>query len=174
MYIYLTDFSWLAGEYEKSGDGTKRYRRMAELKSVELVFERAKSDLGLKENCKIVRDEKGKPHIEGAELYISISHSQSMAAVALSEKPVGIDIQVLSEENKKITERFFSDDEKEIIKNADNKKEAFTAVWTVKEANFKLCGDYRKRCEHMLRLKTDKYVLSAVGENAENAKLFIL
>ena len=76
MYIYLTDFSWLTGEYEKKGDGTKHYRRMAELKSVELVFERAKSDLGLKENCKIVRDEKGKPHIEGAELYISISHNQ--------------------------------------------------------------------------------------------------
>ena len=174
MYIYLTDFSWLTGEYEKDGDGTKRYIRTAELKSVELVFERAKSDLGLNENCKIIRDEKGKPHIEGAELYISISHSQSVAAVALSKKPVGIDIQVISEENKKITERFFTDDEKEKIKNADSKKEAFTAVWTVKEANFKLYGDYRKTCKHIFSVCTGEYVMTAVGENAENAELFIL
>lgn len=87
-------------------------------------------------------DPSGKPHLQTQdcstkEMQISISHSHDYSAIAISDKKIGIDIEILKEKILKITPKFMNllhldglvDDEK--IKKA-------TVVWGIKESVFKI------------------------------------
>ena len=84
----------------------------------------------------------GKPYFEGAgEPYFNISHAGGYAAIAISDREVGIDIQ--NRRNTKTVEmadRFFSKDEKTAVR-ADETGDLFFRLWTRKEALGKCTGD---------------------------------
>ena len=65
----------------------------------------------------IVRGERGKPLVKGAgELFVSVSHSGAYLVCALSELPVGIDVQEERGGNLgKITGRYFSEEEQAYV-----------------------------------------------------------
>ena len=82
----------------------------------------------------------GKPYIkELPEFYYSLSHSGEYAALVIDEYPVGIDIEETKERSRKLAERFFSDEEKEVLLNQWS-DEAFTRFWTRKESFLKATG----------------------------------
>ena len=80
----------------------------------------------------------GKPLL-GGELFVSLSHSHGVAAAAISDRPVGIDIELwspLSEVNRRVLDRFFPSEETEAAKS-DLSGVEFCRFWTRREAAFK-------------------------------------
>ena len=92
-------------------------------------------------------DEKGKPYIPGDPRHLSISHTSGMAAVALSNDPIGIDIQEATEKLQHIARKFVNQNEWSII-GEDPDMKHLQVIWGCKEAMFKLYGkggvDFRK------------------------------
>ena len=92
------------------------------------------------ENFKIIKGEKGKPHLENSELYFNISHCKYGAAVAVSRSPVGIDVQEIEEYREGVAKRVFSEEEIRYTENSENQAKTFTRLWTLKEAAAKCDG----------------------------------
>lgn len=96
------------------------------------------------ENCDISFDTNiyGKPFLRNnLSVHFNVSHSQNMIAVAISNKPVGIDIEYTKNVNLEIARRFFNESEIEYIKTssqATNRR--FIEIWTKKEAYLKYLG----------------------------------
>ena len=84
----------------------------------------------------ILRTAEGKPYIEGNPVYFSKSHKKTRAAFAISDKPVGIDMEVLTgRERNSILQRFSERERSEISCERD-----FLNHWTAREAFVKLYG----------------------------------
>ncbi len=82
-------------------------------------------------------NEFGKPYAENVDLYFSVSHSEDVVICAVSERPVGIDVEKIRVVRFKTAERFATAQELEYIgENA----ERFFEIWTLKEAYFKCIG----------------------------------
>lgn len=75
-------------------------------------------------------------------LHFNISHSENFAAIVISRKKVGIDIEYLSEDFKfsDLLPDIFNDNERLIIQNAPDKKRTFYTLWTRKESFVKALG----------------------------------
>lgn len=83
-------------------------------------------------------DEKGKPYFTSA--YVSISHSGSLWACALSDAPCGVDIQRKQNVRfDKLAARYFTDSEAARV--LAEGQDAFFEIWTAKEAYAKLTGE---------------------------------
>ena len=82
--------------------------------------------------------ENGKPYVEGDPLFFSISHSKNTAVFALSDKPVGIDLEFIDGKRKveSIISRFTDREKSEIKGNLP----LFYENWVVKEAYIKFIG----------------------------------
>ena len=83
----------------------------------------------------------GKPEVEG--LYFNLSHSGSMVVCAVSEKPVGCDIEKCKTAPKKVAEHFFGQRELDYLKElkGDDYDRAFFRLWTMKESYVKMTGE---------------------------------
>ena len=86
-------------------------------------------------------DEHGKPKVEGLEF--SLSHSGNLVLCAVSEEPVGCDIERLREAPKGVAERYFSDAEQAYLSrfSADEYDRKFFRIWTMKESYVKMTGE---------------------------------
>jgi 4'-phosphopantetheinyl transferase len=75
-------------------------------------------------------------------LHFNISHSENFAAIAISRKKVGLDIEFLSKDFKftNLLPDIFNDDERLVIQNAADKRNIFYTFWTRKEAFVKALG----------------------------------
>ena len=86
----------------------------------------------------------GKPMLTGAPYYFNISHSGGLCALALSDLPVGIDLQNLSAfdlvpDTDRFAKRFLAPDEREVFLQEPT-REQLCRLWTRKEALAKLLG----------------------------------
>lgn len=90
------------------------------------------------ETIQFGRDSNGKPYVEGADFYINYSHSGRFAAAAVSEYPVGIDIEDLNRKKTNAAIKFATDAEKKYIGDSAEK---YLTIWTLKEAHFKCTGE---------------------------------
>jgi phosphopantetheine--protein transferase-like protein len=75
--------------------------------------------------------------------YFSISHCKAGIAVAIDDKPIGIDIEGIRHADAELIERVMSEKEKSQITNHQSPIEtarAFTRLWTQKEAIVKAQG----------------------------------
>lgn len=88
----------------------------------------------------ISRTEKGAPitHIKG--LYVSGSHTEGCCAAVASLKPVGIDVEPIAPLREKVAMRMYSDKERQWMYAQPDQDEAFTLLWTLKEAYGKMLG----------------------------------
>ncbi len=82
-------------------------------------------------------DSLGKPYAANADIFFSISHSGTLAVCAVSDLPVGADIEEISEKPLRILGKFACVSEKEFIGSDAGRA---TLVWTLKEAYFKAKG----------------------------------
>ena len=87
---------------------------------------------------KIERNEHGKPMMDG--LFFNISHSGDYIAVATGDYPVGIDVETKSDQDLKITRRFYSEEEQRAVRTAADPQKEFRRLWTRKEAYVKCTG----------------------------------
>ena len=86
-------------------------------------------------------NENGKPYFENGPFF-SISHCTEAIAVAVSDEPVGIDIESIRHADLSLIERVMSKDESERLKVKDERMRdrLFTRLWTQKEAIVKAQG----------------------------------
>src|SRR5690606_19129464 len=80
----------------------------------------------------------GKPCIPNSGLHFSISHSFSYVAAVMSDKPVGVDVQVFTDKIARLQQKFLSAGEQAFFQNDPRQ---LTLAWTAKEAAFKWFGE---------------------------------
>jgi 4'-phosphopantetheinyl transferase len=88
-------------------------------------------------------DEFGKPHVSNKEkIHFSISHSHEWVVCAVSNTPVGIDVEKIHKHDPGIAKRFFHEKECEYIESLpdSSKDNAFFELWTLKESYIKAIG----------------------------------
>lgn len=84
-------------------------------------------------------NEHGKPYWENGP-HFSISHCNQGIAVAVNDKPVGVDIEAIRRADKDLIKRVMYAREQEQIAQATEPDRAFTRLWTQKEAIVKWRG----------------------------------
>ena len=131
----------------------------------------------------------GKPYITThPNVHFNISHTDGYCAVAVSDVPIGVDIQriepELSDGKKAIIKRFFSEPEREFYGLSEETPSLFYRLWTAKESMVKCTGKGlsqgirrfavptffdRCRCEDMFltALDTDEYAMTVCSFNDE-------
>jgi len=95
----------------------------------------------------ICKSEFGKPYLRDyPNVYYNISHTKGVIVCAVSNKPVGVDIERIKKFNHRIVERFFTQNEQNyILSMKENQNERFTEIWTMKEAYVKWLGTGMKK-----------------------------
>lgn len=86
----------------------------------------------------LYKDEFGKPHLIGAPWHISLSHTSGWAAAVLHRtRPVGIDIEPIRDQFRRVVPRVLSEAE---IAHAAGEPSRLAVYWCAKEALYKLYG----------------------------------
>ncbi|MGJ0510379.1 MAG: 4'-phosphopantetheinyl transferase family protein [Methylocystis sp.] len=90
----------------------------------------------------------GKPYLidPPRDLRFSMTHTRSMVAVAVTEGvEIGVDVEPANRraESMKLAERFFASEETALLRalEGDSRRDAFFAIWTLKEAVVKATGE---------------------------------
>ena len=96
---------------------------------------------GITENPIFEYNEHGKPSIVGhPEIFFNLSHCKEAAACAISDRPVGIDVESFRTFKDSLVRYTMSDDECQRIFSAERPEVEFIRLWTMKEAALKLIG----------------------------------
>lgn len=105
-----------------------------------LLLERVFSRHGISSDS-LRLNEQGKPEID--DLCFNLSHSSELVACAVSERPVGCDVEQQKKAPENVAEHFFSEGEKKYLKKFQGGKydEEFFRLWTMKESYMKLTGE---------------------------------
>ena len=115
----------------------------------------------------------GKPFILGRpDIHFSFSHSGNVALCALSDQPVGVDVEVPRKITPSLVSYTMNDREQEQINASADPALRFLYFWTRKEALLKLTGEgIRNDMKHVLSesgkyhfetVKTNSYLFSVV------------
>lgn len=76
-------------------------------------------------------------------LHFSLSHSGNIALAAISDSPIGADVEEIGNFNPDICKRFFTKKERDSIMrqcDEESRKEMFFRIWTLKESYVKMTG----------------------------------
>lgn len=105
------------------------------LKSYELLQEL------LGDRCKpvFVYNSYGQPQLDKGP-YFSISHCKAGIAVAVSDRPVGVDIEAIRQAKSGLIAKTMNAEEQAMIARAADADKMFTQLWTRKEAYLKMIG----------------------------------
>lgn len=127
------------------------------------------------ENIVLERDANGKPYLKNELVHFNISHSESLVAVAVSDRDVGVDLEKIRDVNVKLVDRYFTKKEREYISvNLPDWQTRFFEVWTKKEAILKMSGVglrvklnelETEDCTTVKTFNLDGFVLSVCGED---------
>ena len=86
--------------------------------------------------------EHGKPSIIGHEdIHFNLSHCKTAVACAISDKPIGIDIESIRLAKETVIRYAMNDAETQRIMESSNPDLEFTRLWTMKESVLKLTGE---------------------------------
>lgn len=110
------------------------------LKSYELLTELlASTPYALHPTPSFLYNEHGAPYLaEGP--YFSISHCKHGIAVAVSDLPIGIDIEAIRPLNKNLVRKTMNSEEQTCIFSSTHPEVEFIRLWTKKEAYVKMQG----------------------------------
>lgn len=78
-----------------------------------------------------------KPYLVGSKLQLSISHSDNLVVVMISQNSCGVDIENTTRNFDRVKNRFLSEIELDFISGDD-----LSLAWGIKEAAYKLIGVY--------------------------------
>ena len=92
-------------------------------------------------NAEIKTGEYGKPYIEGE--HFNLAHSGDYVILAVSDScEIGCDIERLKNvDYEKLAGTVFHENEREMLRNTDNKQDLFFELWTKKESFMKCIGE---------------------------------
>ena len=122
--------------------------RRQSLLAYRLLCQGLREEYGIMEQPTFVYNEHGKPSLalpptggDGEGLYFSLSHCKEGVCCAISDRPVGIDIESA---NRKISDSVIrysmNEGEQALILESDDPQRTFLRLWTQKEAVLKRLG----------------------------------
>lgn len=134
--------------------------------------------LGISSDDQLVRNEHGKPEIADGAAFFNLAHSGPYVVLAISDRPVGVDIEHTKRMSYKVAKRIMRKEQLDRLGGFENESEAFqielTKYWTQYEAIMKLVGTgfsgelddetmeaYEKR---VVFRKLEDYVIAVVTE----------
>jgi 4'-phosphopantetheinyl transferase len=123
------------------------------------------------DQLRICRSAYGKPFLEGhSGIHFNISHAAGAIVCAVSERPVGIDMERKRKINFRIMNRFFTENERAFVLTAHNDQdERFTHIWTMKESYVKYTGKGFAECfEGFDVLEMEEMLTFCQGSNIKN------
>ena len=124
---------------DKSLSRPRQISLLAKQKLLSIIKEK-----GLSFDTTIAVEERGKPFfLYNKNLHFSISHTKSHIAIALHDKAIGIDIENTRRCNLNLAKRYFHSEEYNYLYSLpkEEQDEAFTKIWTQKEAYVKCTGE---------------------------------
>jgi len=110
----------------------KAERRQTEFLATRLLVKELLGD-----NYEIVYHGNGKPFFKNRSENISISHSINFVSVFISDKKVGIDVELATRPIDHVATRFLHPEEEKFISELPNQHLAKMVYWSAKEAIFK-------------------------------------
>lgn len=128
---------------------------------------------------KVLYTENGKPYFEGDSIYFSLSHTRGIAVCAISDAPVGVDIEEIRpkkiESIKRIAARMFAEREQKHLEACNYGLSDFYEIWVRKEAMVKRSGigikgmiDADSCSPEVLSAKLGDYVLAVCKNPPES------
>ena len=112
-------------------------------------------------------DEFGKPSLRNDDRQISISHTDGMVAVQISNQPTGVDVEKISGRVAKIAHKFLSPTELKAI-DIKNQLLHMYAYWGAKETIYKIYG--RKRLDFKKDIRIEPFKIEKKGSIKANLK----
>lgn len=79
-------------------------------------------------------DGTGRPCVRENKKYLSLSHSGSFCACAISDTPVGVDVQKPYPASRRLIERVCTERERQALVSSDDAARDFLRLWALKEA----------------------------------------
>ena len=89
-------------------------------------------------DCEIIFPKNSPPLLTGSQLYCSLSHTKGALFAALSDTPIGVDIERRVQRNFPVDNPFFSSEEKNYLKSSAILERDFYILWTMKESYYKM------------------------------------
>jgi len=89
-------------------------------------------------------NEWGKPALVGSDIHFNLSHSGDYVVLAVSDQPIGIDVEHKTKNYESLAKRCFCPEEYADIMSVDTREGQeirFLEYWTMKEAYIKLRGE---------------------------------
>lgn len=111
------------------------------------------------ENTRIRNTLYGKPEVEGLEF--NLSHSDNLVVCAVSNEPIGCDVEKIRKASLGVVERYFSKCEQIYLSQFSGREynKNFFKLWTMKESYVKMTGEG-------LRVPFKSYAIVFEDENA--------
>ena len=89
----------------------------------------------------ILYQSNGKPFFAKCRKHISISHTKGYVAIAVSDSPIGVDIESTKRNASAVTESFLQPQELDALSARGSSCDEALLLWSAKEAAFKLASD---------------------------------
>ena len=106
-----------------------------------LLLTQAFADCGISHDAVVLKNSYGKPYLQDhANIHFSLSHSGIYAMCAISDNPVGCDIQKISDARTQVARRFFTQTEQSYLQGLPDSQSQFSQIWTRKESYVKMKG----------------------------------
>lgn len=120
----------------------------------------------------------GKPFYK-EDIRFSITHSGNYVFIALNDKEIGLDAELIREINIDILRKTATEEESEFLRHSNSFDIDFLKIWTVKEAYYKYTGtgiiapndisaDDIQNNFNVITYEDCGYIISAVREKANN------
>ena len=150
--IYIDDdiegfdlYEMLAIVSQQRREYALRYRQERDqrlcLAAYNLLRRALRLEYSIDEAPEFIYDKHGKPLLQGhPDIHFSLSHCHSAVACAVSDHPVGIDIETTEHYSIEVARQVMNDDEIRQIEASSQPEVIFTRLWTMKESLFKLTG----------------------------------
>lgn len=108
----------------------------------QLLCKGLNKEYGISELPEFDYEKNGKPFLKGhPEIHFNLSHTKGVCACALSDKPIGIDVEHILQNDEDVMRRTMNAEEMAEILGSAHPDTAFIRLWTMKESLLKLTGE---------------------------------
>ena len=137
--VSLGNLERVSAERQQRIERCKDMESKKQMLTAGLLLQKVLAIYGIDEST-IRKNPCGKPMVEG--IYFNLSHTDGLVVCAVSDAPVGCDVEKVKEAPKGVAERFFHANERAYLgKCSDAFDEQFFRLWTIKESYIKMTGE---------------------------------
>ncbi|MFR9620453.1 MAG: 4'-phosphopantetheinyl transferase superfamily protein [Rikenellaceae bacterium] len=110
----------------------------------------------------VAYDEHGAPRLVGCEVFIGVAHSRTKVAVAISDRPCAVDLEIVTRNFETVRRRMLTPREEQVLSAIPICIQSLPLAWAAKETLYKLSS------EEGLALIDD---MEIVGIDAQNCTI---